>query len=63
MLLDDDDLPVPQACEWFLSRRHLEINTLMRNANEVIVIHKWAKGADLTYMSEFDQEYSLLRLI
>ncbi|MEK2609987.1 site-specific integrase [Pseudomonas shirazensis] len=43
MLLDDDDLPVPQACEWFLSRRHLEINTLMRNANEVIVIHKWAK--------------------
>lgn len=43
MLPDDDDLPVPQACEWFLSRRHLEINTLMRNANEVIVIHKWAK--------------------
>lgn len=43
MLLDDDDLPVPQACEWFLRRRHLEINTLMRNASEVLVIHRWAR--------------------
>lgn len=43
MLLDDDDLPVPQACEWFLRRRHLEFNTLMRNANEVLVMHRWGR--------------------
>jgi integrase len=43
MLLDDDDLPVPQACEWFLRRRHLAINTLMRNASEALVIHRWAR--------------------
>lgn len=43
MLLDDDGLPVPQVCEWLLRRRHLEFNTLMRNANEVVVIHHWAR--------------------
>lgn len=43
MLLDDDGLPVPQVCEWLLRRRHLEFNTLMRNANEVVVIHQWAR--------------------
>jgi integrase len=43
MLLDDDDLPIPQACEWFLRRRHLAINTLMRNGGEVLVIHRWAR--------------------
>lgn len=43
MLLDDDDLPIPQACEWFLQRRHLAIQTLMRNGGEVLVIHRWAR--------------------
>lgn len=43
MLLDDDDLPVPEACEWFLRRRHLALQTLMRNSGEVLVIHRWAR--------------------
>lgn len=43
MLLDDDELPVPEACEWFLRRRHLALQTLMRNSGEVLIIHRWAR--------------------
>lgn len=43
MLLDEDSLPVPPACEWILSRRHLAFSTLSRNMNEVMALHGWGE--------------------
>lgn len=43
MLLDDQDLPVPEACDWMLSRRQRAFATQSRNMQELLVVHDWAK--------------------
>ncbi|MCO7534911.1 site-specific integrase [Pseudomonas asiatica] len=43
MLLDDADLPVAEACDWALSRRHKAFATQSRNMQELLVVHAWAR--------------------
>lgn len=43
MLLDDQDLPVPEVCDWMLSRRQRAFATQSRNMQELLVVHDWAR--------------------
>ena len=43
MLLDDQDLPVPEACDWMLSRRQRAFATQSRNMQELLIVHDWAR--------------------
>lgn len=44
MLLDDQDLPVPEACDWMLSRRQRAFATQSRYMQELLVVHDWARA-------------------
>lgn len=43
MLLDDADLPVAEAGDWALSRRHKAFATQSRNMQELLLVHAWAR--------------------
>lgn len=66
MLLDDADLPVAEACDWALSRRHKAFATQSRNMQELLaqqLAELEAMKSDGAIQSEMEFENKLRALL